>query len=158
MIGLAGPGRWPVFTLTLVLYNLVTSALCMLIGLVTTSNAVSNAAGSLMVLFSLLFAGYLQSPAKIPDGWKWMSHLSPSAHAYNALLTNELAGIEQLSITTVIGDDKETAGPFTGRTILSCFHLGDHSPGYYNTVLATGLCVLIAAIYLTQHVFLKERR
>ena len=45
MIGLAGPGRWPVFMLTLVLYNLVTSALCMLIGLVTTSNAVSNAAG-----------------------------------------------------------------------------------------------------------------
>ena len=45
MIGLAGPGRWPVFMLTLVLYNLVTSALCMLIGLATTSNAVSNAAG-----------------------------------------------------------------------------------------------------------------
>ena len=45
LIGLAGDGRWVVFALTLTLYNLLNSALCMLVGLLTTSNAVSNAAG-----------------------------------------------------------------------------------------------------------------
>mmetsp|Transcript_68689 Transcript_68689/g.191584 ORF Transcript_68689/g.191584 Transcript_68689/m.191584 type:complete len:159 (-) Transcript_68689:680-1156(-) len=158
MIGLAGHGRWLVFMSTLILFNLVTSALCMLIGLVTTSNAVSNAAGSLMVLFSLLFAGYLKNPSDLPTGWLWFSWFSPSFYGYNALIENELAESPDLYITTVIGSDKQTAGPFSGRTILDCFDLGNSTVASYNSTMAMGFVGLLLVIYLVMDKVLKERR
>ena len=45
MIGLAGHGRWFTFMTTLILFNLVTSALCMLIGLVTTCESQGRGRG-----------------------------------------------------------------------------------------------------------------
>ena len=32
--------------------------------------------------------------------------MSPSFYAYNALMKNELSGVDQLYITTVVGSDK----------------------------------------------------
>mmetsp|Transcript_22969 Transcript_22969/g.60686 ORF Transcript_22969/g.60686 Transcript_22969/m.60686 type:complete len:503 (-) Transcript_22969:355-1863(-) len=93
-VGLAGGGRWTTFMTILILFNLVSSSLCMLMGLLSGSNAVANAAGSLLMLFSLLFAGYLKNVAHFPSGWKLGAYLSPSFYAYNALVKNELETVD----------------------------------------------------------------
>ena len=93
-VGLAGGGRWTTFMTILILFNLVSSSLCMLVGLLSGSNAVANAAGSLLMLFSLLFAGYLKNVAHFPSAWKMGAYLSPSFYAYNALVKNELETVD----------------------------------------------------------------
>ena len=36
----------------------------------------------------------------------WVSYISPSFYAYNALTKNEFGGLDELYITTVVGSDK----------------------------------------------------
>ena len=67
--------KWPQFlvcTLTLVLFNLAASAICLLIGILCRDNAVANLAGSLVMLFSILFAGFLLNAEAIPPAAKWL--------------------------------------------------------------------------------------
>ena len=61
--------RWPEFLicmLTLVLFNLSASAICLLIGIICRDNAVANLVGSLVMLFSILFAGFLLNADAMP--------------------------------------------------------------------------------------------
>ena len=54
--------QWPIFLkfiLILVLFNLAAAAICLTIGIVFKDGAVANLIGSLVMLFSLLFAGLL---------------------------------------------------------------------------------------------------
>ena len=51
------PGHQYIFLLTLIFFNLVVSGLCMLVGVLTSSNSSANAAGSLVMLTSILFCG-----------------------------------------------------------------------------------------------------
>ena len=67
--------KWPEFlicVLTLVLFNLSASAICLLIGILCRDNAVANLAGSLVMLFSILFAGYLLNADAMPLIAKWL--------------------------------------------------------------------------------------
>ena len=52
-------GSFFIFTLILVLFNLAASAICLTIGILFRDGAVANLIGSLVMLFSLLFAGLL---------------------------------------------------------------------------------------------------
>jgi drug/metabolite transporter (DMT)-like permease len=47
------------FVLILVLFNLAAAAVCLFIGIVIKDGGVANLVGSLVMLFSLLFAGLL---------------------------------------------------------------------------------------------------
>ena|SRR2546423_1358391 len=47
------------FILVLVLFNLTSAALCLFIGIIFQESGVANLIGSLVMLFSLLFAGLL---------------------------------------------------------------------------------------------------
>ena len=54
--------EWPLFLkfiLILVLFNLAAAAVCLFIGIVVKDGGVANLVGSLVMLFSLLFAGLL---------------------------------------------------------------------------------------------------
>ena len=66
---------WPEFfkfLLILVLFNLAAAAICLFIGIVLKDGGVANLIGSLIMLFSLLFAGLLLNHDAIPSAAQWL--------------------------------------------------------------------------------------
>ena len=78
MVGLVP--AWPEFLkfiLILVLFNLAAAAICLFIGIVFKDGGVANLIGSLVMLFSLLFAGLLLNHDAIPKPALWLQSVSP---------------------------------------------------------------------------------
>jgi len=77
MVGLVP--AWPEFLkfiLILVLFNLAAAAVCLFIGIVFKDGGVANLVGSLVMLFSLLFAGFLLNHETIPKVALWLQTVS----------------------------------------------------------------------------------
>ena len=75
--------EWPIFLkfiLILVLFNLAAAAICLTIGIAFKDGAVANLIGSLVMLFSLLFAGLLlnlnRDPKSSGDSTAWLQVVS----------------------------------------------------------------------------------
>ncbi|KAK0550556.1 FAD-dependent urate hydroxylase [Tilletia horrida] len=83
------PEFWK-FILALVLFSLACSSAVFFISVAIRDTGVANLVGSLMMLFSLLFAGLLINRDRIPVGLRWLQHLSFFHAAYEALIVNEL--------------------------------------------------------------------
>jgi ABC-type multidrug transport system permease subunit len=66
------------FILILVLFNLAAAAICLFIGIVFKEAGVANLIGSLVMLFSLLFAGLLLNHDAIPAAARWLQSVSQS--------------------------------------------------------------------------------
>lgn len=64
------------FILIIVLFNLAAAAICLFIGIVFKDGGVANLIGSLMMLFSLLFAGLLLNHDAIPKEARWLQAVS----------------------------------------------------------------------------------
>jgi ABC-type multidrug transport system ATPase subunit len=75
----AGP-QFLFFILFLVLFNLAAAAICLFIGIVFKNGGVANLMGSLVMLFSLLFSGFLLNHDTIPKIALWLQTVS---HAPN---------------------------------------------------------------------------
>lgn len=70
---------WPEFLkfiLILVLFNLAAAGICLFIGIVFRDGGVANLIGSLVMLFSLLFAGLLLNHDAIPKAALWLQTVS----------------------------------------------------------------------------------
>ena len=70
---------WPEFfkfILFLVLFNLAAAAICLFIGIVFRNGGVANLLGSLVMLFSLLFSGFLLNHESIPAVAAWLQVVS----------------------------------------------------------------------------------
>lgn len=77
MVGLIP--AWPEFfkfILILVLFNLAAACICLFIGIVFRDGGVANLIGSLVMLFSLLFAGLLLNHDAIPKSALWLQSVS----------------------------------------------------------------------------------
>lgn len=73
MVGLIP--AWPEFLkfiLILVLFNLAAAAICLFIGIIFRDGGLANLIGSLVMLFSLLFAGLLLNHDAIPPAALWL--------------------------------------------------------------------------------------
>lgn len=71
---------WPEFlrfVLILVLFNLAAAGICLFIGIIFRDGGVANLIGSLVMLFSLLFAGLLLNHDAIPKAALWLQTVSP---------------------------------------------------------------------------------
>jgi ABC-type multidrug transport system ATPase subunit len=71
--------EWPAFfkfIAILVLFNLAAAAICLFIGIVFKDGGVANLIGSLVMLFSLLFAGLLLNHDAIPKSALWLQVVS----------------------------------------------------------------------------------
>ena len=81
---------WPEFfkfVLILVLFNLAAAAICLFIGIVFKDGGVANLIGSLVMLFSLLFAGLLLNHDAIPEAALWLQAVStPTFLSISSLL------------------------------------------------------------------------
>ncbi|KAI9862334.1 MAG: hypothetical protein M1813_004810 [Trichoglossum hirsutum] len=123
MVGLVP--QWPLFLkfiLILVLFNLAAAAVCLFIGIVIKDGGVANLVGSLVMLFSLLFAGLLLNREAIPGPAAWLQDLSIFHYAFEALLVNEVRYL------TLVDHKYGINIEVPGASILSSF-------GFINTAL-----------------------
>lgn len=70
---------WPQFAkyiLFIVLFNLAAAAICLFIGICVRNQGVANLLGVLVMLFSLLFGGFLLNRNTIPPAVRWLQDVS----------------------------------------------------------------------------------
>ena len=94
MVGLIP--AWPQFLkfiLIIVLFNLAAACICLFIGIVLKNGGVANLTGSLVMLFSLLFAGMLLNHDTIPKTMLWLQNLSIFHYGFEALIVNEVRAL-----------------------------------------------------------------
>lgn len=101
MVGLVP--AWPEFLkfiLILVLFNLAAAAVCLLIGILFKDGGVANLVGSLVMLFSLLFAGFLLNHETIPAVALWLQTVS-------------FAPCQRMRVSCYIANGSQSSSPFS---------------------------------------------
>jgi ABC-type multidrug transport system ATPase subunit/ABC-type multidrug transport system permease subunit len=140
------------FIVILVLFNLAAAAICLFIGILCKDGGVANLIGSLVMLFSLLFAGFLLNREKIPSSAVWLQKISIFHYAFEALIVNEV-----VDLTLV---DKKYGLDITvpGAAILSSF--GFENGALWADVRNLGIFTasFIVLAYAGMHFLLIERR
>jgi len=140
------------FIMVLVLFNLAAAAICLFIGIVCKDNGVASLIGSLVMLFSLLFAGLLLNHNAIPKSMLWLQAISIFHYAFESLIVNE--------VTYLTLVDKKYGLDITvpGATILSSF--GFNTQALWPDVIKLGIFagVFIILAYGAMHILLVERR
>ncbi|KIW07377.1 uncharacterized protein PV09_02221 [Verruconis gallopava] len=147
--------QWPEFSkfiVFLVLYNLAAANICLFIGILIKNGGVANLIGSLVMLFSLLFSGFLLNKNSIPPTVLWLQKLSIFHYGFEGLIVNEVRPLSL--IDHKYGLDIEVPG----AAILSSF-------GFDNGALrmdAIGLVVFcgvfLVLAYASMHFLLVEKR
>ena len=140
------------FILVLVLFNLAAASICLFIGIVCKDGSVANLIGSLVMLFSLLFAGLLLNHDAIPPAAMWLQSLSIFHYGFEALIVNEV-----VKLTLV---DKKYGLDITvpGAAILSSFGF-DNGAKWMDVVnLGIFAAVFVVLAYAAMHFLLVERR
>lgn len=153
MTGLVADGdHFLKFMLVLILFNLAAAAICLFIGIVCKDGSVAQLIGSLVMLFSLLFAGFLLNHKVTPPGALWLQTLSIFHYGFEALIVNEV-----LQLTLV---DNKYGLDITvpGAAILSSFGFNNDAlwSDIRNLGIFAGAFVLLA--YAAMHIVLVERR
>ncbi|RFU77832.1 atp-binding cassette, subfamily g white, member 2 [Trichoderma arundinaceum] len=140
------------FMLVLVLFNLAAAAICLFIGIVCKDNGVANLMGSLVMLFSLLFAGFLLNHDATPKSALWLQTLSIFHYAFESLIVNEV-----IELTLV---DKKYGLDITvpGAAILSSFGFQNGAlwADIRNLGIFAGAFIILA--YAAMHILLVEKR
>ncbi|KAJ5579692.1 ABC transporter G family member [Penicillium hispanicum] len=140
------------FMLVLVLFNLAAANICLFIGIVIRDGGVANLIGSLVMLFSLLFAGLLLNHDAIPESALWLQSLSIFHYGFEALIVNEV------TFLTLIDHKYGLDIEVPGASILSAF--GFNTLAYWQDVI--GLAVISGAFiiiaYGAMHFLLVEKR
>ena len=140
------------FMLVLVLFNLAAAAICLFIGILCKNGGVANLIGCLVMLFSLLFAGFLLNRSATPAGALWLQTLSIFHYAFESLAVNEV-----VELTLV---DKKYGLDITvpGAAILSSFGFDNSAlwADIRNLSIFAAAFVLLA--YIAMHFLLVERR
>ncbi|KAI0015412.1 hypothetical protein F4780DRAFT_784184 [Xylariomycetidae sp. FL0641] len=140
------------FMLILVLFNLAAAAICLFIGIVCKDGSVANLIGSLVMLFSLLFAGLLLNHDAIPEAATWLQSLSIFHYGFEALIVNEA-----VKLTLV---DKKYGLDITvpGAAILSSFGFNNGAKWVDVTSLGIFAAVFVVLAYAAMHFLLVEKR
>ncbi|CAM1510107.1 Fc.00g004420.m01.CDS01 [Cosmosporella sp. VM-42] len=140
------------FIVVLVLFNMAAAAVCLFIGIVCKDGGVANLIGSLVMLFSLLFAGFLLNHDATPKGALWLQTLSIFHYGFESLIVNEVL---QLTL-----HDSKYGLDITvpGAAILSSF--GFNNDALWPDIRNLGIfaAVFIVLSYAAMHFLLIERR
>ncbi|KAL8740577.1 MAG: hypothetical protein Q9190_006742 [Brigantiaea leucoxantha] len=146
---------WPEFLkfiLILILFNLAAAAICLFIGIVFRDGGVANLIGSLVMLFSLLFAGLLLNHDAIPKAALWLQTLSIFHYGFEGLIVNE---VKYLTLVDhKYGLDIEVPG----ASILSAF--GFDVGALWTDVIGLGVFsgAFVVIAYAAMHFLLVEKR
>ncbi|KAF8176209.1 hypothetical protein K438DRAFT_81241 [Mycena galopus ATCC 62051] len=141
------------FMLILVLFNLTTAVVVLFLSIAIASTSVAGLAGTLVMLFNLMFTGLLINRESVPVAFQWLHTVSFFHAAFEALAVNELRYLHLTETKYGVELDVPAA------VILSTFGLHAQSFWWPNTVLlGIFFTVLTAASFLTLHFFVKEKR
>jgi ABC-type multidrug transport system ATPase subunit/ABC-type multidrug transport system permease subunit len=142
------------FILVLVLFNLAAAAICLFLGIVCKDPAMANLIGSLVMLFSLLFAGLLLNHDTIPPAAIWLQTLSIFHYGFESLIVNEVTFLTLVDHNEKVGLDITVPG----AAILSAFGFNTQAfwPDVTRLAIFAGIFVVLA--YVAMHVLLVERR
>ncbi|KAJ7471369.1 hypothetical protein B0H11DRAFT_2283088 [Mycena galericulata] len=141
------------FMLILVLFNLTTAMVVLFLSIAIASTSVAGLAGTLVMLFNLMFTGLLINRESVPVAFRWLHTVSFFHAAFEALAVNELRYLHLTETKYGVELDVPAA------VILSTFGLHAQSFWWPNTILlGVFFTVLTAASFLTLHFFVKEKR
>ncbi|KAF7324655.1 ABC transporter protein [Mycena kentingensis (nom. inval.)] len=141
------------FMLILVLFNLTTAMVVLFLSIAIASTSVAGLAGTLVMLFNLMFTGLLINRESVPAAFRWLHTISFFHAAFEALAVNELRYLHLTETKYGVELDVPAA------VILSTFGLHAQSFWWPNTVLlGIFFTVLTAASYLTLQFYVKEKR
>ena len=87
-----GATHMVVYLAALTLNSTASTALLYAVGAAVPSVAVGNVIGALLLLFFMLFGGFLLNNASAPEYVTWLQSVSFFNHAFEAAASNELAG------------------------------------------------------------------
>jgi len=110
------------------------------------------------MLTSILFCGFLFSKR---DDMPWLLtcilRWSPGSYAFEALVVNEMTGLENLYVTTTISHSEARAGPFSGVELANCFGFtGGVTFDIIALVIMAG--VYFSAVFFAMKNYTKEVR
>lgn len=140
------------FILILILFNLAAAAICLFIGIVCKDHGVANLIGSLVMLFSLLFAGLLLNHNAIPKTAVWLQSLSIFHYAFESLIVNEVVHL------TLVDNKYGINITVPGAAILSSFGFDNNALWSDVFCLGTFAVLFIIFAYIAMHILLVERR
>jgi ATP-binding cassette subfamily G (WHITE) protein 2 len=140
------------FLLILVLFNLAAAAICLFIGIVCKDHGVANLIGSLVMLFSLLFAGLLLNHDAIPAAALWLQSLSIFHYGFESLIVNEVAMLTLRDMKFGLSIE------VPGATILSSFGFDNMALWSDVSKLGAFSAVFVVLAYVAMHVLLVEKR
>ncbi|RKF55960.1 ABC transporter G family member [Erysiphe neolycopersici] len=140
------------FLLVIVLFNLAAAGICLFIGIVCRDHGVASLIGSLVMLFSLLFAGLLLNHDAIPKSAMWLQSLSIFHYGFEALIVNE---VTYLTLTDVKYGLNITV---PGAVILSSFGFDTQALWPDISKLSIFAISFILLAYGAMHFMLVERR
>lgn len=140
------------FILVLVLFNMAAAAICLFIGIVCKDSGVANLIGSLVMLFSLLFAGLLLNHDAIPDAALWLQSLSIFHYGFEALIVNEVIKL------TLVDNKYGLDITVPGAAILSSFGFNNSAKWMDVANLGIFAAVFVVLAYAAMHFLLVEKR
>jgi ABC-type multidrug transport system ATPase subunit/ABC-type multidrug transport system permease subunit len=141
------------FLLILVLFNISTAMFCLVIAAGVRTTGVASLASSIVMLFMMLFGGFLINSKQIPKALTWIQYLSMFKYGFEALAVNEVA------TTSLIDSIQGVAFNVPGSLILQKlfgFELGSY---WRNVIVLVGFVVLfVATFWMLVSLRLKERK
>ncbi|KAL1923307.1 uncharacterized protein VTP21DRAFT_8287 [Calcarisporiella thermophila] len=152
MIGLQpAPDAFGRFLGALLLFNLVAAAVCLVIAALCRNVAIGNLIGSLIMLFAMLFGGFLLNKDVTPKWLGWLQYLSFFNYGFEAMIVNEMSGL-------MLRDKGFGGFQIPSDAILTRF--GFNPDAYMRDILVlVGLLVgLLIIAYVCLRVFVRERR
>ncbi|KAK0809751.1 FAD-dependent urate hydroxylase [Friedmanniomyces endolithicus] len=140
------------FMLFIVLFNLAAATICLFIGICVKNQGVANLLGVLVMLFSLLFGGFLLNHNTIPKSLAWLQNLSIFHYAFEGLIVNEARYLSL--VDKQYGLDIEVPG----SAILSSF--GFNTLALWRDAIGLGVVcgVFLVLGYAALHIVLVEKR
>ncbi|KAK0281695.1 FAD-dependent urate hydroxylase [Friedmanniomyces endolithicus] len=140
------------FMLFIVLFNLAAATICLFIGICVKNQGVANLFGVLVMLFSLLFGGFLLNHNTIPKSLAWLQNLSIFHYAFEGLIVNEARYLSL--VDKQYGLDIEVPG----SAILSSF--GFNTLALWRDAIGLGVVcgVFLVLGYAALHIVLVEKR
>ncbi|KAF8951314.1 hypothetical protein BGZ52_012494 [Haplosporangium bisporale] len=129
------------FLLILVLFNVATAMFCLVVAAGVRTTGVASLASSIVMLFMMLFGGFLINSKQIPKALTWIQYLSMFKYGFEALAVNEIA------TSKLIDNIQGVAFNVPGSLILQKL-FGFDLTGYWRSmIILVGLNVLMIVVF-----------
>ncbi|KAG0216348.1 hypothetical protein BGX31_000613, partial [Mortierella sp. GBA43] len=141
------------FLLILVLFNIATAMFCLVIAAALRTTGVASLASSIVMLFMMLFGGFMINSGNIPAALTWIQYLSMFKYGFEALAVNEIA------TSKLIDNIQGVAFNVPGSLILQKLFGFDMGGYWKNMIILIGFNVLFIVGFWAIVTFrLKERK